>query len=103
MPATRPFARRSNENTAARAPAARALLLVRVDDVSRLPLLRVQHDALARTRELLEVVRLHVPELDKQHAAPRPFAVLAEFHLADHGIEGGLGHARGGVGLAEAI
>ncbi len=62
-------------------------LFVRVDHVAGLVVGGRQHGLGVHGAELLDVVGLDVVELDLQHPRLRPFAVLAELDVAQHGLD----------------
>src|SRR5262249_17293511 len=78
-------------------------LFVRVDHLARLVLRRRHHDLRRDVLELPDVVALDVLELDLQHARLRPFALGAEFHVADHGLEGAGADVVAELGIIEAL
>src|SRR5215470_9844006 len=62
-------------------------LLVGIDHLARGIFGRRQHNLGRDVPELSNVVAFDVLELDLQYARLRPFAVLTELHVADHGFE----------------
>src|SRR5438034_7654122 len=63
---------------------------VRIDHVARLVGGRMENHLARQIAELLDAVGLDVLELHQQHALLRPFALVAELHVADDGLEGRL-------------
>src|SRR5438309_1759446 len=56
-----------------------------IDDVPGLVLPRPQDDLLAAVAKLLEVVGRDILELGEEHARFRPFSIVTERNVSDHG------------------
>src|SRR5437660_5043816 len=65
---------------------------VRVDQIARFVLRRVDDHLGREVAKLLDAVALDVLELNQQHAIFRPFPLVAELHVADHAPERSLAH-----------
>ena len=78
-------------------------ILVRIDHLARLVLRRRYHDLGREVLELADVIALDVLELDLEHARLRPFALRAERHVADQGLERGLADVIGELVVIEAF
>src|SRR3974377_1617 len=74
-----------------RATVVRSLrFFVGVDQVAGLVLGRVEDHLAREVAEGVDAVALDALELHQQHAFGRPLALVAELHVADHGLKGGL-------------
>src|SRR5208337_3515223 len=62
-------------------------LLVRVDQITRLVLRRIEDHLSGKITKIVDAVALDVLELDQQHPLRGPLALGAELHVPDDGLE----------------